>query len=286
VTKGGARIYQVAPELAAALNGLVATYDHGYVASDPIRYPHSQRSRADREIVAYLSATLAFGRVAAIFRSVDALLARLGPHPAAVVRSLTLVRARRLTRGFRHRWVGSEDMAQLLRVLARFLADHGTLEEAFADGDPGGPTVRAAVAEWAYRGRTAVRGTPGRGLRFLFPTPSQGSACKRMNLFLRWVARPVDGVDLGLWKAVHPSRLVVPLDTHVAFMGKVLGLTTLKTPGWPMAEEITASLRTLDANDPVKYDWSLSRLGILGHCPEHREPKVCPSCPVYAHCQL
>ena len=99
---------------------------------------------------------------------------------------------------------------------------------------------------------------------FLFPRPERGSACKRHNLFLRWVVRGPDGVDLGLWSAVSPRDLVVPLDTHMARLGGALGLTGRKTPDWGMAEEITDSLRLVCPEDPVKFDYPLTRLGISG----------------------
>ena len=118
---------------------------------------------------------------------------------------------------------------------------------------------------------------------FLFPRPERGSACKRHNLFLRWVVRGPDGVDLGLWSAVSPRDLVVPLDTHMARLGGALGLTRRKTPDWRMAEEITASLRLACPEDPVKFDYPLTRLGILGVCTRSRRG-VCGRCPVAPLC--
>ncbi|MAG55781.1 MAG: hypothetical protein CMJ83_05780 [Planctomycetes bacterium] len=109
---------------------------------------------------------------------------------------------------------------------------------------------------------------------------------QRFNLFPRWTARSRDGIDLGLWRGLDPSRLMVPLDTHIAFLGRAPGLTKRRTAGWMMAEEIPAALRTLDVRDPVKYDWSLTRLGDLGDCPSRRDPRTCPACPVHPRCRL
>ena len=99
------------------------------------------------------------------------------------------------------------------------------------------------------------------GVCYFFPRPSTGSACKRMNLYLRWMVRR-DALDLGVWTRVSPSKLIVPLDTHVIRVGKELRLTRYKSPGWRMARDITASLRRLEPSDPVKYDYSLCHLGM------------------------
>ena len=277
---------RVSRSLARDLLTLHATYGPDHLETDPVRYVHRYPDDEDREVVAFLSAALAFGRVAAIFRSLDDLLARLGPHPAERVRGLKPGERSDLLSGFRHRWIGEGTLGAALLVLGGLLREHGNLEAVFLAGDPGGQTLRGAVEAFAERARRQPGAKEERGFRFLFPTPATGSACKRMNLFLRWMVRPSDGVDLGLWHSLAPARLVIPLDTHVAFLGRALGLTRRRTPGWGMAEEITAALRHLDPDDPVKYDWSLSRLGILGHCPERRDPEICPTCPVYRHCRL
>jgi hypothetical protein len=99
------------------------------------------------------------------------------------------------------------------------------------------------------------------GVRFFFPAPSDGSACKRLNLYLRWMVRR-EGVDLGLWRTVDPALLVIPLDAHIITLARRLRLTRLRSPGWPMALDITARLRRLDPRDPVKYDFALHRMGL------------------------
>src|SRR5207245_1019346 len=103
------------------------------------------------------------------------------------------------------------------------------------------------------------------GVCYFFPRPSVGSGCKRLNLFLRWMVRR-DALDLGVWTRVSPAKLVVPLDTHVIRVGRCLRLTRYTSPGWAMAQDITASLRHLDADDPVKYDFALCHLGMMNAC--------------------
>ncbi len=100
-----------------------------------------------------------------------------------------------------------------------------------------------------------------RGVRFMFPDPLKGSACKRQNLFLRWMIRN-DELDFGLWKEIPTSKLIVPVDTHIAQISKKLQLTKRENVSWKMAEEITNNLKKFDENDPVKYDFALCHIGM------------------------
>jgi len=168
-------------------------------------------------------------------------------------------------------------------VRAAYLA-HGSLERLYIERrgvDP--PDPKRDLGRFLSWFRDRWGDDLPRQRDFLFPRPERGSACKRHNLFLRWVVRGPDGVDLGLWSAVSPRDLVVPLDTHMARLGCALGFTRRKTPDWRMAEEITASLRLACPEDPVKFDYPLTRLGILGVCTRSRRG-VCGSCPVASLC--
>ena len=107
-----------------------------------------------------------------------------------------------------------------------------------------------------------------------------------MNLFLRWMVRPDDGVDLGVWRHVSPSQLIIPLDTHVSRIASYLGLTQRRTVDWRMAQEVTRRLRQIDPDDPVKYDFALCRLGILDACPRRRDPIKCAGCDLLSVCTL
>jgi uncharacterized protein (TIGR02757 family) len=109
------------------------------------------------------------------------------------------------------------------------------------------------------------RKRPKPGVAYFFSRPASGGACKRLNLFLRWMVRD-DRVDLGVWKKVRPGQLIVPLDTHVIRVGRCLRLTSLKSPGWRMAAAITASLREIDPADPIKFDFSICHLGMMNAC--------------------
>jgi uncharacterized protein (TIGR02757 family) len=163
------------------------------------------------------------------------------------------------------------------------LREHETLGNAFvhfhraSDGD-----FREALARFA----DALRGdTTSRSLRHLVSDPRAGSACKRLVLYARWMVRPADGVDLGLWP-IAPSDLVIPVDTHIHRISRNLGLTNRRTATWATAEEITAALRKFDPDDPVKYDFALCHLGVSRECPSRPDPAKCEQCVLQDVCSV
>ena len=257
----------------AKLDDLYRTFDHVESATDPVHVVRRFPRADDREVVGFCAAGLAFGRVASVIQSVEALLHAMGPHPAAFVRGFNPVRDSGRIEPLVHRWIRGRDLVALLLVLQRMLRDAGTIEAFFTEGDdPAAPDISAGLDAFCRRAlatdlsRAYGARMPSRpGVCNFFPRPSSGSACKRLNLFLRWMVRR-DAIDLGVWTTVSPSRLVVPLDTHVIRVGRCLRLTRYISPGWRMAAEITASLRALDPNDPVRYDFSLCHLGMMNAC--------------------
>ncbi len=255
--------------LKAGLDRLYDEYNHADSAADPVHLVRPYRDRADREIAGFFAAALAFGRVAGLLEAVAESLAVLGPRPAAFVRRFDPVRDGRAFRRLGHRWIRGADLVALVAILKHMLDRAGSIEGFFLQGyDPAAPDLGSAVDSFARRALeiASVACGPRRpGVRFFFPRPAAGSACKRINLFLRWMVRQ-DAVDLGVWSSIPPAKLVIPLDTHVVRVGQCLGLTHLRTPGWRMAVEITAALRQLDPVDPVKYDFALCRLGMSGEC--------------------
>jgi uncharacterized protein (TIGR02757 family) len=192
--------------------------------------------------------------------------------------------------------VGGNDAAAVIAALGRVRDRHGSLGAWFLAGyDPQAPDLAPALAifldgiraELVYgRKRGPALTDLPQGVRTFFSDPRAGGACKRLNLYLRWMVRPDDGVDLGLWPAVSPAQLTVPLDTHVARISRYLGLTSRRTPDWKMAAEVTAGLARFDPGDPVRYDFALSRLGILDRCPRRVNPVKCVACPLVPVCTL
>ena len=268
------------PDATVALRGplerLYWTFNHETSAADPVHIARRYQADEDREVVGFCAAGLAFGRVASVLHSIEALLAAMGPHPAAFVREFDPARQGGRLAPLVHRWIRGADLIALVLVLQRMLRHAGSLERFFLAGDdPSAPDLGPALDSFSTRAlafdlRPAYGRVPARpGVCYFFPRPSAGSACKRLNLFLRWMVRK-DAIDLGVWKATSPARLIVPLDTHVIRLGQCLRLTRYISPGWRMAAEITASLRAIDPADPVRFDFSLCHLGMMNACGFHR----------------
>ncbi|NOT28594.1 MAG: TIGR02757 family protein [Acidobacteria bacterium] len=269
---------------------LYRSFDHVHSASDPVHIVRRYSSPEDREVVGFCAAGLAFGRVASVLHSIESLLAVMGPRPAAFVRKFDVGRHGPKLEPLVHRWVRGRDLAALMLILQRMLRESGSIEQFFLEGDdPAAADVGPALEAFSTRAlSTDVRPAYGRvpkrpGVSCFFPRPSGGSACKRLNLFLRWMAR-TDEIDLGVWKKVSPSRLIVPLDTHVIRLGQCLRLTRYKSPGWKMAAEITASLRAIDSADPVRFDFSLCHLGMMNAC-GFEKPQRDTRCPLRGVCR-
>ena len=277
-------------DLRIPLERLYRTFDHPDSATDPVHIVRRYRDPADREIVGFCAAGLAFGRVASVLNSIEALLEVMGPQPAAFVRDFDPARGRVRLAPLVHRWIRGNDLAALLLILQRMLREFGSIERCFMHGDdPALPDVGPALSAFsALALETDVRPAYGRvparpGVCYFFPRPSAGSACKRLNLFLRWMVRK-DVVDLGVWTRVSPARLIVPLDTHVIRLGQCLRLTRYQTPGWKMAAEITAALRAMDPADPVRYDFSLCHVGMMNACGFNRAQRD-SQCPLRGICR-
>ncbi len=280
------------PRLKERLDALRAGWRGRRLDSDPLAFPHRYRDSGDREVVAFLAASLAFGRVASIRASVERVLAALGPSPAAFLDGWDERPIPSLER-FVHRWVTGEDLEEFLRRVRRVRREHGTLGAIFAKGDeaargPEGMDFVPALSTFYenLRGGAARAGAETRGIRFLLPAPGNGSACKRAHLFLRWVVR-ADDLDLGLWSGgrFSSSRLLLPMDTHVHRISRYLGLTRRPTADLAAAREVTSWLSRLSPADPVSYDWALSRLGILAECTDARTRRHCERCAVAPVCR-
>jgi uncharacterized protein (TIGR02757 family) len=259
-------------QLKATLDRLYAEFNYPDSATDPIQIVRRFPRDDDREVVGFVAASLAFGRVASVLQSIERVLAVIGPEPAAYVRRFDAARDGSAFGGIVHRWTRSADIVALLWLMRQMIGRAGSLEGFFLERyDPQAADVEGALDAFSTRAlaldvKAAYGRVPRRpGVCYFFPRPSAGSGCKRLNLFLRWMVR-VDALDLGVWRRVSPAKLIVPLDTHVIRVGRCLRLTNYTSPGWRMARDITASLRELDPDDPVKYDYALCHLGMMNAC--------------------
>ncbi len=276
--------------LKPVLDRLYESFNYPDSATDPIqivrRYPRDE----DREVVGVCAASLAFGRVASVLQSIERLAAILGPRPAEYVRRFDPARDAPSFKGFVHRWTRERDIIALLWILRQMLERSGSIERFFVEGyDPSAPDLASALDSFSVRAmsldlKAAYGRVPKRpGVGYFFPRPSKGSACKRLNLFLRWMIRR-DALDLGVWTRVPASRLVVPLDTHVIRVGRCLQLTRYQSPGWKMASDITASLARIDPDDPTRYDFSICHLGMMNACGFSRA-QADAQCPLRGVCR-
>jgi uncharacterized protein (TIGR02757 family) len=263
------RLVALAPELDRLYDG----FNVANAAADPVQFVWRYTEPGDREVVAFIASALAFGRLASVLASIERVLETLGPAPAARLRDLHVADTRRTLGPVVHRWTKGDDLVALLMVLRELRQRHGSLEGCFmAHDDPTSPDIASGL-EGLCREACAVdvRAAYGRrppnqpGVSYFFPRPSGGSACKRLNLFLRWMTRQ-DAVDPGGWTHVARARLVIPLDTHTIRVGRCLRLTRYQSPGWRMAADITATLRRIDPHDPVRYDFSLCHMSMMKAC--------------------
>ncbi len=280
------RVLPLAKDVAlrAHLDALVASTDRASrLANDPLGLVHGFARDDDREIVGLLAATLAFGNVVAIRRSIGRVLDVLGERPSEMLARTSERELTRRLEGFVHRVYRGPDVARMLARATKLRGKHGSLGAAFArhvDDDSTSGLVHAlAVLGDELRGPS-----PARGLSHLVPDVRKGSATKRLLLYLRWMVRRDDGIDLGLWKGVSPRILVIPVDTHVHRIARNLGLTRRPDASLRTALEITHALARLDPEDPVRYDFALCHLGVSRACPSRRDAAKCAACLVKPVC--
>ncbi|NLY94841.1 MAG: TIGR02757 family protein [Myxococcales bacterium] len=275
---------QLDPRLGETLERLVRSTDpRARIENDPVGLVRPYARPEDREVAGLVAALLAFGSVQVIRRNVSRVLELLGPSPAEALESKDPRALSRGLRTFRHRvWTGAE-VSRLLRNAARLRAEEGSIGAAFkARLERHDLALQPALAELA----DALRGpAPTRAMAHLVPDPRAGSACKRLHLYLRWMVRPDDGVDLGVFDA-PPSVLLVPLDTHVHRIAKNLALTSRETASWAAAEEVTAVFRRFDPEDPVRFDFALCHFGIARQCPSRVDESICGACVMKRVCTI
>lgn len=221
-----------------------------FVHPDPLEFLYGYDDPADREMVGLLASTLAYGRVTQILRSVGSVLGMMGDNPSRFPPSLL----REKLAGFRHRFTPGDSIADVFQGARRIQERHGSLGAFVAQG-----VRRSGLVETQRRLVQDILGQCGPSS--LLPCPTRGSCCKRLNLWFRWMVR-CDGVDPGGWDGVPASVLLVPLDTHMWKIGRSLGFTSRKSPDLKAVFEITEGFRGIRPDDPVRYDFALTRFGI------------------------
>ncbi|NTW98851.1 MAG: TIGR02757 family protein [Geobacteraceae bacterium] len=279
-------------DIQTALDALYATRSQHHLGNDPLSFCHRYPDPVDREIAAVIASSFAYGSVGVILRTLETIFAELGRSPRRYVENFDPQTGLRLFSRFKHRFNDGRDLCALLWGMRQMVKQAGSIGSYFlqghnaADDDVSGSLNRyaAAVLSLDYAKIFGTRGIPPDSyFPFLFPAPSSGSACKRLCMMLRWMVRPADGIDLGLWPGVSPAQLIIPVDTHISRICRYLGLTGRKTADWRMAQEITSALRIFDPVDPVKYDFSLAHLGISDGC-DGKDASRCTACQIAGIC--
>lgn len=263
------------------------------LANDPVSIVREQNGAEQQEVVGLIASSLAFGNVATIRSKIRDALRRAGHDLIEAAHDPDALRSNLAT--WKHRVYKGDDLAGLILGAVHAQRANDGLGTLFAACLATERDLQPSLAKFVREirrhgwGDTWDSDTLSRGARHILPDPSDGGGCKRLLLYLRWMVRPDDGVDLGVWKQhVSPSKLLVPIDTHLHRIAKNVGLTTRSSVTWQTAEEVTRALARLDPDDPVRFDFPLCHMGIVQRCPSRRDDKRCEGCgvkPVCVHWQ-
>ena len=236
-----------------------------FIKDDPIQFPHRFELKKDAEISGLIASCLAYGRREKIIESIEKIHKLIENEPYNFCINYDYEKDGKIFDGFLYRYTKGYDIALLFNAISKAIEEYQSLENLFMEHlDKKQKNIKLPLTEFVYK---MINYSPEeaniRGLNFLLPSPLKGSACKRLNLYLKWMVRQ-GPVDLNLWKDVPPSMLLIPLDTHVARLSRKLNLTSRKADDWITTEEITEQLKKFDSNDPVKYDFALFGIGVSG----------------------
>ena len=257
-----------------------------FIEPDPLQFVYHYSKPADMEVAALLAASLAYGRVQQIEKNLNDLFGRMGTSPYAFVMNFDKAGRQKLN-SFKHRFTTGRDISDLLSVLKKVLRQKGSIEKHFSSGyNKGDENILPALSRFCdslYEIYSEQNGRKvSRGMKYLLASPVRGSACKRLNLFLRWMVRD-DEVDTGLWKRIDKAKLIVPVDVHMGRLCRILGFHDRKVISLSTAVKITECFAEIEPADPVKYDFALSRIGILDHCTGRRR-NGCELCELFKFC--
>lgn len=239
-------------------------FDYSQISPDPLEFLHRYKDPRDIEIAGIISSVFAYGNMKQIISILEKIHKVMKAKPYEFVSKYKFERDAKLFDGIKHRFYSSNDISLLFNGLNKIYKNYGSLKYLFLlyhfENEK---SLKESVHFFSQNLISLAAGNkkPSKGLIFMFPDPMKGSACKRMNLFLRWMVRK-DELDFGLWNEIKPSQLVIPVDTHIGKICKQLKLTKQKNISWQMAEDITENLKKFDADDPVKYDFAICHIGI------------------------
>ncbi|MFT6966489.1 MAG: hypothetical protein ACJAT1_001705 [Marivirga sp.] len=252
------------PELKAFLDEKFALYNQtDFISLDPISIPHAFTKQQDIEIAGFFAATLAWGQRVTIINKCKVLFDMMdnAPHDFIINHKESDLKP---FLDFKHRTFNATDTLYFIDFFQRFYQQHNSLEEAFVVEElkPGERYMEQSLKQ--FHSHFFDHTNAPQRTRKHVATPIRKSACKRINMFLRWMVRDDNaGVDFGLWKKIAASDLICPCDVHVERVSRALGLIDRTKADWRTATELTDTLSLLDAEDPVKYDFALFGLGVM-----------------------
>lgn len=239
-------------------------FDFSQISPDPLEFPHRFKNYYDIEISAFVSSVFAYGNVKQINNTLEKIHFLMNNQPYQFVKNYSYADGLKLFTDLKHRFYSNEDISKLFHSLNKIYQSYGSLKYFFLlyyfEKDLNLKNVISFFSK-NFLEISSEKRSATHGMKFMIPDPLRGSACKRMNLFLRWMIRK-DELDFGLWNEIPPSKLVIPVDTHVAKICQQLKLTKQKNVSWKMAEEITERLKRFDVSDPVKYDFAICHIGM------------------------
>jgi uncharacterized protein (TIGR02757 family) len=243
---------------ASKLEKLYEKYnDKKYIHPDPLEFLYNYESNLDREVVGLVASSLAYGRVTQILKSVTLVLEKFSPYPASVLEGASIQTLKKVFTSFKHRFTTGEELAVFLFNIGRILKKYGSINSCFIAGFDESKEMLSSILNFIKE----LRAGECSCYNSLVPIPSGKCAYKRMNLYLRWMIRK-DEVDPGVWDNISPSKLIIPLDTHMHRISLSYKLTERKQADFNTALEITRAFKKFSPGDPVKYDFALTRLGI------------------------
>jgi uncharacterized protein (TIGR02757 family) len=258
------------------------------IKHDPIEFPHRYSAPGDIEIAGFIACSFAYGKVELFKSVIEKILVPGGDNPSQFIKNFSLKSDGKYFRGISYRFNQERDILCLLYLLSQTLQKWDSLKNLFNhyyrhEHEDVGPALAGCVNYFMGLDTSQVYGKNIKpsGLTQFFPSPEKGSACKRLNLFLRWMIRTKD-IDLGIWNNILPSKLIIPLDTHIARISRCLGLTKRASSDWKTAKDITEALKKFDPRDPLKYDFALCHKGISGLCKGKKLKDVCLACSFFS----
>jgi uncharacterized protein (TIGR02757 family) len=239
-------------------------FDSSQIYPDPLIFPHRFSNKADIELSAFISSIFAYGNVKQIINSLEKLHSLFGNSPREFIVNFNKKEHITFFKKFKHRFYTGNDTEILFNIIKYILTEYGSLKELFLlSYSNDSENIKESLSAFSKKLNNIALNLAdeSRGVKFMFPNPKSGSACKRMNLFLRWMVRK-DELDFGLWNEIYTNKLIIPVDTHIANISRKIGLTKRKIADWKMAEEITENLKKFDSHDPIKYDFAICHIGM------------------------